>query len=114
MKTSDFLYDLPEQLIAQTPAEPRDSSRLMVIGRGGDVVGHKRFCDLPACLRAGDVLVVNDTRVLPARLIGERLPGGGACEVLLLRQISPVTWETLVRPGRRLKTGATVALAEAG
>ncbi len=90
MKTSDFLYDLPEALIAQTPAEPRDHSRLMVVGRTGGSAAHRHFYDLPDCLRPGDVLVVNDTRVMPARLIGERA-GGGACEVLLLRQLSPVS-----------------------
>jgi S-adenosylmethionine:tRNA ribosyltransferase-isomerase len=108
MKTSDFLYDLPEALIAQTPAEPRDHSRLMVVGRTGGSAAHRHFYDLPDCLRPGDVLVVNDTRVMPARLIGERA-GGGACEVLLLRQLSPVSWETLVRPGKKLKPGAVVS-----
>ena len=108
MKTSDFLYDLPEELIAQTPVEPRDHSRLLVVNRADGSLAHRHFYDLPAYLKPGDVLVVNDTRVMPARLIGER-PGGGACEVLLLRQISPVSWETLVKPGKKLKAGTTVS-----
>ncbi len=108
MKTSDFLYDLPEALIAQTPVEPRDHSRLMMVGRADGAIAHRHFYDLPEYLRPGDVLVVNDTRVMPARLIGERA-GGGACEVLLLRQLSPVSWETLVRPGKKLRGGAVVS-----
>ena len=108
MKTSDFLYDLPEELIAQTPVEPRDHSRLLVVNRADGSLAHRHFYDLPAYLKPGDVLVINDTRVMPARLIGER-PGGGACEVLLLRQISPVSWETLVKPGKKLKAGTTVS-----
>ncbi len=109
MKTSDFLYDLPEELIAQTPIEPRDHSRLLVVNRVDNSIEHRHFYDLPGYLRSGDVLVINDTRVMPARLIGERMPGGGACEVLLLRQVSPVSWETLVKPGKKLKTGAKVS-----
>ncbi len=108
MKTSDFLYDLPEELIAQTPIEPRDHSRLLAVGRADGAMEHRHFYDLPGYLKPGDVLVVNDTRVMPARLIGER-PGGGACEVLLLRQLSPVSWETLVKPGKKLKPGAKVS-----
>ena len=108
MKTSDFLYDLPEELIAQTPIEPRDHSRLLVVDRADGAIEHRHFYDLPGYLKKGDLLVVNDTRVMPARLIGERA-GGGACEVLLLRQISPVSWETLVKPGKKLKSGAKVS-----
>lgn len=108
MKTSDFVYDLPEELIAQTPVEPRDHSRLLAVSRTDGAMEHRHFYDLPDYLRPGDVLVVNDTRVMPARLIGERA-GGGACEVLLLRQLSPVSWETLVKPGRKLKSGARVS-----
>ena len=108
MKTSDFLYDLPEELIAQTPIEPRDHSRLLVVDRADGGIEHRHFYDLPGYLKKGDLLVVNDTRVMPARLIGERA-GGGACEVLLLRQISPVSWETLVKPGKKLKSGAKVS-----
>jgi S-adenosylmethionine:tRNA ribosyltransferase-isomerase len=112
MKTKDFSYELPEALIAQTPIEPRDHSRLMAIDRAQGAVEHRHFYDLPAYLRAGDVLVINDTRVMPARLIGRRLPGGGACEVLLLRQCAPVLWEALVRPGRRLQPGARMAFGD--
>ena len=108
MKTSDFLYDLPEELIAQTPIEPRDHSRLLVVDRADGGIEHRHFYDLPGYLKKGDLLVVNDTRVMPARLIGERA-GGGACEVLLLRQITPVSWETLVKPGKKLKSGAKVS-----
>ncbi len=108
MKTSDFVYDLPEELIAQTPIEPRDHSRMLMVSRADGTISHKHFYDLPSCLRAGDVLVINDTRVMPARLIGER-PGGGACEVLLLKQLSPISWETLVKPGKKLKPGMKVS-----
>ena len=107
MKTHDFYYDLPEELIAQTPVEPRDHSRMLVVHRKDGHLEHKHFYDIVDYLRPGDVLVVNDTRVIPARLIGERA-GGGAAEVLLLKQLGPKKWETLVRPGRRLKPGAEV------
>ena len=108
MKLSDFMYDLPEDRIAQTPVEPRDHSRLMVLDRAANTVEDRHFYDVIDYLRPGDALVVNDTRVIPARLIGER-PTGGACEVLLLRQLAPKRWEALVRPGRRLKPGAEVS-----
>ena len=108
MKTSDFMYDLPEEQIAQTPVEPRDHSRLMVVSRGGDAPVHRHFYDLIDYLRPGDALVINEPRVIPARLYGERA-GGGACEVLLLKQLGPKTWETLVRPGKKLRPGATVS-----
>jgi len=108
MKTSDFLYDLPEELIAQTPIEPRDHSRLLAVNRADGSIRHRHFYDLPEFLRPGDVMVINDTRVMPARLLGER-SGGGACEVLLLKQLSPVCWETLVRPGKKLRPGAKVS-----
>ena len=107
MKTHDFYYDLPEELIAQTPVEPRDHSRMLVVHRKDGRLEHRHFYDIVDYLRPGDVLVVNDTRVIPARLIGERA-GGGAAEVLLLKQLGPKKWETLVRPGRRLKPGAEV------
>ena len=108
MKTSDFYYELPEELIAQTPVEPRDHSRMLVVHRAGGVLEHRHFYDITDYLNPGDVLVVNNTRVIPARLIGERA-GGGAAEVLLLKQLGPKRWETLVRPGRRLKPGAEVS-----
>ena len=83
MKTSDFYYDLPEELIAQTPLERRDGSRLMVLDRETGALEHRHFFDLPDYLRPGDCLVLNDSRVLPARLLGHRVPSGGAVEVLL-------------------------------
>ena len=107
MKLSDFMYDLPEERIAQTPVEPRDHSRLMVLHRATGEIEHKRFYDIIDYLNPGDCLVVNETKVIPARLYGER-PTGGACEVLLLKQLAPKKWETLVRPGKKLKPGAEV------
>ena len=84
MKTSDFYYELPPELIAQTPIEKRDNSRLMTLSRENGAIGHHHFYELPEFLNPGDCLILNDSRVLPARLLGQRLPGGGACEVLLL------------------------------
>lgn len=107
MKLSDFMYDLPEERIAQTPVEPRDHSRLMVLHRDTNQIEHKHFYDVIDYLQPGDALVLNETRVIPARLFGER-PSGGACEVLLLKQIAPKKWETLVKPGKKLKPGAEV------
>lgn len=107
MQLSDFMYDLPEERIAQTPVEPRDHSRLMVVHRGDHSIEHKHFYDIIDYLNPGDVLVVNETRVIPARLIGEK-PTGGACEILLLKQLAPKKWETLVRPGKKLRPGAQV------
>ena len=101
------MYDLPEEQIAQTPIEPRDHSRLMVVTRTGAKPVHRHFYDVIDYLRPGDALVINETRVIPARLYGERA-GGGACEVLLLKQLGPKTWETLVRPGKKLRPGVTV------
>ena len=108
MKTSDFMYDLPEERIAQTPVEPRDHSRMMVIPMNGGEIEHKHFYDVVDYLRPGDALVVNETRVIPARLLGER-ENGGPAEILLLKQVGPKLWETLVKPGRRLKVGAKVS-----
>ena len=107
MKLSDFMYDLPEERIAQTPVEPRDHSRLMVLHRATDQIEHRHFYAVIDYLNPGDVLVINETRVIPARLFGERA-GGGACEVLLLRQLGPKRWETLVKPGKKLKPGAEI------
>ena len=109
MKTSDFYYDLPQELIAQTPIEKRDTSRLMTLDRATGEVGHHHFYELPDFLRPGDCLILNDSRVLPARLLGQRLPGGGACEVLLLTDKGDKTWECLVRPGRKMRTGAKLS-----
>ena len=107
MKLSDFMYDLPEARIAQTPVEPRDHSRLMVVHRDTHEIEHRHFYDIIDYLNPGDCLVVNETKVIPARLYGER-PTGGAVEVLLLKQVGPKRWETLVRPGKKLKPGAEV------
>ena len=112
MKTSDFYYDLPQELIAQTPMEKRDGSRLMTLDRQTGETGHRHFYDLPSLLRPGDCLIMNDSRVLPARLLGRRLPGGGACEVLLLTDKGENVWECLVRPGRKLKSGAQVIFGD--
>ena len=112
MRTSDFDYELPTGHIAQSPAEPRDSCRLMVVDRGSGQIDHRVFSDLPEYLGRGDLLVVNETRVLPARLKGAKDETGGAVEVLLLRERYTDTWECLVRPGRRLKPGAHIVFGE--
>ena len=113
MKTSDFYYDLPQELIAQTPLDKRDSSRLMTLDRMTGETAHHHFYELPEFLNPGDCLILNDSRVLPARLLGQRLPGGGACEVLLLidrgEKTWEKTWECLVRPGRKMRTGAKLS-----
>ncbi|NLI21536.1 MAG: tRNA preQ1(34) S-adenosylmethionine ribosyltransferase-isomerase QueA [Clostridiales bacterium] len=105
MKTSDFHYELPEALIAQTPIEPRDHSRLLVYNRADRSVTHLHFYDLPRFLRAGDALVLNETKVIPARLLGEKEGTGVPVEILLLRRETRDVWEALVRPGRRLLPG---------
>ena len=110
MKTSDFDYMLPPELIAQTPLEPRDHSRLMVLRRADGSLEHRRFFEIVDFLRSGDVLVFNDSRVLPARLRGYRSDTGGKVEVLLLRRLDEGVWETLVRPGRRVGVGARLEI----
>ena len=107
VKTSDFDYDLPTELIAQTPIEPRDHSRLMVLSRAEGTIQHRHFYDLPDFLRRGDVLVCNDSRVIPARLYGRRSKTGDKVELLLLNRLSEGVWRALVRPGRRMREGAT-------
>lgn len=107
MKTSDFWYDLPEELIAQTPLQQRDSSRLLVLNRETGKTDHKHFYDIIDYLQPGDCLVMNDSRVLPARLLGHR-PTGGAVELLLLRDLGDKCWECLAKPGRKLQAGAEV------
>ncbi len=107
MRTHDFWYDLPEELIAQTPLQQRDSSRLCVLDRSTGAVQHRTFCDILEYLRPGDCLVMNDSRVLPARLLGHR-PTGGAAELLLLRDVGDGIWECLAKPGRKLQEGQTV------
>lgn len=112
MNTSDFYYDLPEELIAQTPAEPRDSSRLLVYHRQDGAVEHKIFRDIIDFLKPGDALVVNDTRVIPARLYGKKQSTGREVEFLLLNQLSKDTWEVIMRPGKKLRIGDRVEFAE--
>lgn len=107
MKTHDFWYDLPEDLIAQTPLEKRDTSRLMVLDRDTGTIAHKHFYDILDYLNEGDCLVMNDSRVLPARLLGHR-PTGGAVEVLLLRDLGNKRWECLCKPGRKMQVGSEV------
>lgn len=111
MKTSDFYYELPEELIAQTPLGKRDDSRLLHLDRRTGAVEHKRFYALPEYLRAGDCLVLNDSRVLPARLIGRR-ESGGAVEVLLLRELGDNVWECLTRPGKKTQPGTKLVFGE--
>lgn len=111
MRTSDFDYHLPPELIAQTPMEPRDHSRLMVLSRGDGSIEHRHFFELGDFLHEGDVLVFNDSRVLPARLIGRKEGSGGRVEILLLRRLSPGLWETLVKPGRRVSLGTRIEFA---
>ncbi len=107
MKTHDFWYDLPEELIAQTPLQQRDSSRLLKLNRETGEVSHLHFYDFIDYLQPGDCLVMNDSRVLPARLLGHR-PTGGAVEVLLLRDLGDKCWECLVKPGRKMQAGSEV------
>ena len=106
MKTSDFYYDLPEELIAQTPLEPRDSSRLLVLDKNSGNIEHKHFYDIIDYLNEGDLLVINDSRVLPARIFGIKDETGARVEFLLLKQISGNKWETLCKPGKKAKVGA--------
>lgn len=108
MKKSDFDFYLPEELIAQTPLEKRDGSRLLVLDKESGAMEHRHFYDLPEYLRAGDCLVLNNSRVLPARLIGTR-PGGGAVELVLLRDLGEGRWECLSRPGRKTKPGTELS-----
>ena len=112
MKTSDFDYKLPEGLIAQSPVEPRDQSRMLVYRRTDRSVEHLRFFDLPRFLRPGDALVLNETRVLPARLLGLKEETGIPVELLLLKQREKDVWEVLARPGRRLKPGSVCVFGE--
>ncbi len=107
MKTHDFYYDLPEELIAQTPLEKRDTSRLMALDRVTGEVDHRHFYDIIDYLNPGDCLVMNDSRVLPARLLGHR-PTGGAVEVLLLRDLGNKCWECLCKPGKKMQVGNEV------
>ena len=112
MTTDDFDYELPEELIAQTPLKVRDSSRLMVLDKNTGEVEHKKFTDILDYLVPGDVLVLNDTKVLPARLIGVKEETGAVIEILLLKNISGDDWECLVKPARRVKTGTIVSFGD--
>ncbi len=118
MKTHDFYFELPQELIAQTPLQRRDASRLLTLDKETGAWEHKHFYDLPDLLRPNDCLILNDSRVLPARLLGSRVHAGGglggACEVLLLTDRGDNVWECLVRPGKKLRTGAKVSFGERG
>ena len=111
MKTHDFFYELPDELIAQTPLQQRDASRLLVLDRVSGEVKHRHFYDIIEYLRPGDCLVMNDSRVLPARLLGHR-PTGGAVEVLLLRDLGDKKWECLCKPGRKMQPGNEVIFGD--
>ena len=111
MKTSDFWYDLPEELIAQTPLAQRDSSRLLALDRVTGEVTHRHFYNILDYLKPGDCLVMNDSRVLPARLLGHR-PTGGAVELLLLRDLGDKCWECLCKPGRKMQVGSEVIFGD--
>ena len=112
LKTHDFYYDLPEELIAQTPLERRDASRLMTLDRKTGEVTHRHFYDLLELLQPGDCLVMNNSRVLPARLLGHRVPTGGAVEVLLLKDRGNGIWECLTKPGRKTHTGTELSFGD--
>lgn len=112
---SDFDYDLPSERIAQTPIEPRDASRLLVLHRATGIMEHRHFHDIGAYMRSGDLLIANQSRVIPARLMGHRAETGGAVEVLLLAERADLGadyWETLVRPGRRLHEGSRIVFSD--
>ena len=111
MKVDIFDYELPQELIAQTPAEKRDSSRLLMLNKSTGEIEHGHFTDIKSKLRPGDCLVLNNTRVIPARLIGQRSNGGEA-ELLLLRRIDTYSWETMVRPGKKLRTGKEIVFGD--
>src|SRR6059058_636898 len=114
-KISDFDYDLPQELIAQTPIEPRDASRLLEVHRDSGIFEHRHFRDIGDYLLPGDLLIANQSRVLPARLLGHRAETSGAVEVLLLAErpdLGPNCWEALVRPGRRLREGARIIFGD--
>lgn len=112
MKTSDFYYDLPKELIAQTPVEPRDSSRLMLLDRNTGEIDHKHFYDIIDSLNPGDLLVANDSRVLPARIYGIKDETGARVEFLLLRQITGNRWEVLCKPGKKAKEGTSFTFGD--
>jgi S-adenosylmethionine:tRNA ribosyltransferase-isomerase len=110
VKTSDFDYFLPPELIAQTPVEPRDHSRLMILNRKDGSIEHREFFEIVDYLQEGDVLVFNDSRVIPARLYGRRADSGGRVEILLLRRLEAGVWEALTKRGKRLRPGTKVEI----
>lgn len=112
MNKSDFYYDLPEELIAQTPVEPRDSSRMLVYNRANNCIEHKHFYDLPEYLNAGDVLVINNTKVLPARIYGHKSGTGGKVEFLLHKRLNLTDWEVLVKPAKKATVGAEIEFSD--
>ena len=112
MKKSDFFYNLPEELIAQTPIEPRNASRLMVLNRENGEVKHKKFTDLPVFLNKGDLLVLNDTKVLPARIFGKRTDTGSEVEFVLLKRKNDTDWECIAGPGKKAKVGHSFTFSE--
>ena len=112
MLKKDFWYDLPKELIAQEPASPRDAARLMVLSQKDDSIQHKVFRDLPEFLEPGDLLVVNNSKVLPARIVGVKQPTGAVCELLLLRQVKGDQWECLAKPGKRMQPGTKVSFGD--
>lgn len=114
MQLSEFDYELPPELIAQEPLEQRDASRMLIVNRARQTLEDSRFELLTEHIRPGDLVVVNNTRVFPARLIGQREPSGGRVEILLTREVQPAIWEALVRPAQRLKTGARVRFGDSG
>ncbi len=112
LKTHDFYYDLPPELIAQTPLERRDASRLLTLNRETGEIAHRHFYDIAELIQPGDCLVLNDSRVLPARLLGHRVPTGGAVEVLLLKDEGGGVWECLTKPGRKTHTGTELSFGD--
>ena len=112
MLKKDFWYDLPKELIAQEPVAPRDAARLMVLSQKDDSIRHKVFRDLPEFLEPGDLLVVNNSKVLPARIVGVKQPTGAVCELLLLRQVKGDQWECLAKPGKRMQPGTKVSFGD--
>ena len=112
MLKSDFNFDLPKELIAQEPCEPRDAARLLCLNRDTGTISHRIFHELPSLLQPGDLLVVNNSKVLPARLIGHKPVTGAVCEILLLHQVKGDVWECLAKPGKRLKQGARVVFGD--
>lgn len=111
MKTTDFYYDLPKELIAQKPVEPRDSARLLTYSRAADTVEHRRFFELPKILKRGDLLVINNTRVLPVKISGIKTDTGAEISFLLHKRVDSNTWETLCRPAKRAKVGSKLRFA---